>query len=73
MSNAQGVNAANSTAQQNQAYYNAQLPQQQFNNELNKAGGIAGVSGQQSRLRHRMHNTKGTLELGLYLERLELL
>ncbi len=42
--NAQGVNAANTTAGQNQAYYNASLPQQQFNNELNKAGGIAGVS-----------------------------
>lgn len=43
-STAQGVNAANTTAGQNQAYYNASLPQQQFNNELNKAGGIAGVS-----------------------------
>ena len=46
--NAQGVNAANTTAAQNQAYYNASLPQQQFNNELSKAGGIAGVSGQQA-------------------------
>jgi len=45
---AQGVNAANTAAGQNQAYYNANLPQQQFNNELNKAGGIAGVSGQQA-------------------------
>lgn len=47
-SNAQGVNAANTTAGQNQVYYNAGLPQQQFNNELSKANGIAGVSGQQA-------------------------
>jgi hypothetical protein len=45
---AQGVNAANTTAGQNRVYYNANLPQQQFNNELNKAGGIAGVSGAQA-------------------------
>ena len=41
---AQGVNAANTTAGQNKVYYNANLPQQQFNNELNKASGVAGVS-----------------------------
>lgn len=46
--NAQGVNAANTTAGQNQAYYNAALPQQKFNNELAKAGGVAGLSGAQS-------------------------
>lgn len=45
---AQGVNAANTTAGQNRVYYNASLPQQQFNNELSKAGGIAGVSAQQA-------------------------
>ncbi len=45
---AQGVNAANTTAGQNKAYYNANLPQQQFNNELNKAGGVAGVSQSQA-------------------------
>ena len=45
---AQGVNAANTAAGQNRVYYNANLPQQQFNNELNKAGGIAGVSGQEA-------------------------
>lgn len=45
---AQGVNAANTTAGQNKVYYNAGLPQQQFNNELAKAGGIAGVSGAQA-------------------------
>jgi len=45
---AQGVNASNTAAGQSAAYYNAQLPQQQFNNELNKAAGIAGVSGQQA-------------------------
>src|SRR5262249_18481199 len=43
--NAQNVNAANTGAKQNQVYYNAGLPQQQFNNELAKAGGIANVSG----------------------------
>jgi hypothetical protein len=45
---AQGVNASNTAAGQGQVYYNAGLPQQQFNNELNKASGIAGVSGQQA-------------------------
>jgi hypothetical protein len=40
---AQGVNAANTTAGQNKVYYNASLPQQQFNNELAKASGVAGV------------------------------
>lgn len=46
--NAQNVNAANTGAKQNQVYYNAGLPQQQFNNELAKAGGIAGVSTNQA-------------------------
>jgi hypothetical protein len=46
--NAQNVNAANTTAGQNKVYYNAALPQQRFQNELQKAGGIAGVSGQQA-------------------------
>lgn len=46
--NAQNVNAANTTAGQNKVYYNAGLPQQQFNNELAKASGIAGVSGSQA-------------------------
>jgi len=45
---AQGVNAANTTAGQGQVYYNANLPQQQFNNELSKASGIAGVSANQA-------------------------
>lgn len=45
---AQNVNAANTAAGQNRVYYNANLPQQQFNNELNKAGGIAGVSTSQA-------------------------
>lgn len=45
---AQGVNAANTAAGQNKVYYNANLPQQQFNNEINKASGIAGVSGAQA-------------------------
>ena len=46
--NAQGVNTRNTAAGQGQVYYNAGLPQQQFNNEINKASGIAGVSGQQA-------------------------
>lgn len=41
---AQGVNTRNTAAGQGQVYYNAGLPQQRFNNELAKAGGIAGVS-----------------------------
>lgn len=48
VSNAQGVNAANTTASQNNAYYNAGLPQQQFNNELQKASGAAGVNQNQA-------------------------
>lgn len=48
VTNAQGVNAANTTAGQNNAYYNASLPQQQFNNELAKASGQAGVNTQQA-------------------------
>lgn len=45
---AQGVDAANTAANQGNAYYNAALPQQQFNNELQKAGGIAGVNSSQA-------------------------
>lgn len=59
--NAQGVNAANTTAGQNQAYYNASLPQQQFNNELAKAGGIAGVSGQQANAAQTAQNQGNAL------------
>ncbi len=44
VSNAQGVNQANTQANQNQVYYNAALPQQQFNNEMQKASGMAGVN-----------------------------
>lgn len=46
--NAQGVNTRNTAAGQGKVYYNAALPQQQFNNELSKASGIAGVSGAQA-------------------------
>lgn len=53
---AQGVNAANTTAGQTQAYYNANLPQQQFNNELNKASGVASVSGQQANAAQNAQN-----------------
>ena len=48
VSNAQNVNAANTAANQGRVYYNAALPQQMFNNELQKAGGISGVAGQQA-------------------------
>ena len=48
VSNAQGVNAANTQANQGNVYYNAGLPQQQFNNEMAKAGGMAGVNSQQA-------------------------
>lgn len=48
VTNAQGVNAANTTANQGNAYYNAALPQQQFNNEMAKAGGMAGVNQNQA-------------------------
>lgn len=48
VSNAQNVNAANTGAGQNKIYYNAQLPQQRFNNELAKASGIAGVNSNQA-------------------------
>lgn len=44
VSNARGVDAANTAANQNKVYYNANLPQVQFNNELAKAGGMAGVN-----------------------------
>lgn len=53
---AQGVNAANTGAGQNKVYYNAALPQQQFNNELNKAAGIAGVSGAQANTAQNAQN-----------------
>ncbi len=46
--NAQNVNAANTAANQGNVYYNAGLPQQQFNNEMAKAGGMAGVNQQQA-------------------------
>ncbi len=48
LQNAQNVNASNTAANQNQTYYNANLPQQQFNNELAKANGMAGVNSQQA-------------------------
>lgn len=46
---AQNVNAANTAAKQGQVYYNAGLPQQQFNNELAKAGGMADINAAQSK------------------------
>ena len=44
LQNSQNVNAANTTANQGQVYYNAALPQQHFNNEMQKASGMAGVN-----------------------------
>ena len=75
--NAQNVNAANTAAGQNQVYYNANLPQQQFNNELAKAGGIAGVSESQANAAQNATNagnamtgsllgTAGTIVGGMY-------
>src|SRR6185295_11994919 len=46
--NAQGVNTRNTAANQGNVYYNAGLPQQQFQNELAKAGGMAGVNTNQA-------------------------
>jgi len=54
--NAQGVNTRNTAAGQGQVYYNAGLPQQQFNNELAKAGGIAGVSMNQANAAQNAQN-----------------
>lgn len=45
---AQNVNAANTGAKQGQVYYNAGLPQQQFNDELAKANGMAGIGNAQA-------------------------
>jgi hypothetical protein len=58
LNTAQGVNAANTTAGQSRVYYNAALPQQQFNNELAKAGGIAGVSQNQAGLAQQAQNAQ---------------
>jgi hypothetical protein len=55
---AQGVNAANTAAGQNKVYYNAALPQQQFQNELQKAGGIAGVNTTQAQAAQNAQNAK---------------
>jgi hypothetical protein len=74
---AQNVNAANTAANQGQVYYNAGLPQQQFNDELAKAGGIAGVSGAQANAAQSAQNaglgftgsllgTAGTVIGGIY-------
>jgi len=55
---AQNVNAANTGAGQNRVYYNAALPQRQFENELAKAGGIAGVAGTQANAAQNAQNAK---------------
>lgn len=69
VANAQGVNAANTAASQNQAYYNAQLPQQQFNNALQKAQGASGVLQQQGTIAaqagQNQANSSGQLLKGL--------
>jgi hypothetical protein len=77
LQNAQNVNAANTAAQQAQTYYNAAVPQQQFNDELAKAGGIAGVNSQQASAAQNAQNqgnaatgsllgTAGTIIGGIY-------
>lgn len=48
LQNAQNVNAANTSANQGNVYYNAGLPQQNFNNEMAKASGISGVNQNQA-------------------------
>lgn len=58
---AQGVNAANTASGQNQVYYNASLPQTQFNNEIAKAGGIAGVSGAQANAAQAAQNQSNAM------------
>lgn len=75
--NAQNVNANNAAAKQQNVYYNANLPQQVFNNELNKANGMAGIAGQQAGLAQSASNnqaaqngqllgTAGTIVGGIY-------
>lgn len=77
ISNAQGVNAANTASNQNNVYYNASLPQQKFNNEIAKANGMAGVtSGQanaaqqaaanQSAMWGKLIGAGGTIAGGIY-------
>lgn len=73
LQNAQNVNAANTTSGQNNAYYNASLPQQQFNNEMAKATGQTGLAAAQAgaaqQAQQNSANTtgqllKGTAQLG---------
>lgn len=49
VANKQAVNANNTAAGRNDAYYNANLAQQKFNNELAKANGVAGVNTEQAK------------------------
>ncbi len=58
---AQGVNAANTAANQGQVYYNAGLPQQKFNNELAKAGGISGVASTQANTAQSAANSNNAM------------
>lgn len=75
--NAQNVNANNAAAKQSQVYYNANLPQQQFNNEMAKINGMAGVANQQSAAANqassnnsamggKLLGTAGTIVGGIY-------
>jgi hypothetical protein len=56
IANAQNVNASNVAANRGNVYYNAGLPQQVFQNELAKAGGIAGVQSQKAQLAQNAQN-----------------
>jgi hypothetical protein len=62
---AQGVNASNAAAGQNQAYYNAQAPQTQFNDQLAKAQGAAGVGAQQAGAANQAATNQANLIGGL--------
>jgi hypothetical protein len=74
---AQGVNTRNTAANQGKVYYNAGLPQQQFNNELAKASGQTALAGTQAGLAQNAANssnamtgsllgTAGTIVGGIY-------
>lgn len=57
----QGVNASNVEAGRGNAYYNAQLPQQQFNNNLAKAQGAAGINESQAGLAQRNADSQAAM------------
>ena len=58
---AQGVNTRNTSANQGNAYYNAQLPQQVFNNNIAKASGAAGVNTNQANVAQTNQNQQNAM------------